>query len=91
MIRHACGRRHGTACKSVPISASWPAARRNGDGAMFCTALVTFDCGTWASVKVPGGTGTTVEAHGLQGLDVEFTGSQFEPLAFEDTSINGAY
>ncbi|MFC0583905.1 hypothetical protein [Ralstonia solanacearum] len=53
--------------------------------------MVTFDCGTWASVKVPCCTGTTVEAHGLQGLDMEFTGSQFEPLAFEDTSINGAY
>ncbi len=49
------------------------------------------DCGTWASVKVLGCTGTTVEAHGLQGLDVDFTGSHFEPLAFEDTSINGAY
>lgn len=50
-----------------------------------------FDCGTWASVKVQGCTGTTVEAHGLQGLDVEFTGSQFEQLAFDGTSINGAY
>ncbi|WP_157766290.1 hypothetical protein [Ralstonia solanacearum] len=35
------------------------------------------DCGTWASVKVLDCTGTTVEAHGLQGLDAEFTGSQF--------------
>ncbi len=35
------------------------------------------DCGTWASVKVLDCTGTTVEAHGLQGLDVDFTGSHF--------------
>ncbi|WP_257130078.1 hypothetical protein [Burkholderia sp. RF4-BP95] len=52
---------------------------------------VRFDGNTWHSVQVLDCTGSTVEAHGLKGLDVDFTGSYFEHLAFEDTEINGGH
>lgn len=51
---------------------------------------VNFDQGQWSKVRLLDCTGTTVKARGLRGEDVDFLGSAFEQLEFEDTILNSA-
>lgn len=51
---------------------------------------MNFDQGHWREVDVHDCTGTRVVAKHLRGEDVDFRGSYFEDLAFEDTLLNGA-
>ena len=49
---------------------------------------LNFDGGHWFDVAVLGCTGTTVQADGLRGEHVDFTGSYFEHLEMRNAQIN---
>ncbi|SOD23490.1 hypothetical protein SAMN05518800_0907 [Variovorax sp. YR752] len=51
---------------------------------------VNFDQGRRSEVKLLECTGTQVKALGLRGEGIDFTGSNFEHLQFEDTILNSA-
>ena len=49
---------------------------------------VNFDQGRWSEVKLLECTGTQIKALGLRGEGIDFMGSNFEHLQFEDTILN---
>ncbi|MFS2100276.1 pentapeptide repeat-containing protein [Variovorax sp. Varisp85] len=49
---------------------------------------VNFEQGSWSALKMHGCTGRSVRARGLRGEQVDFLGSNFEQLEFEDTVLN---
>jgi hypothetical protein len=51
---------------------------------------VSFDQGRWSEVKLLECTGTRIKAVGLRGERIDFMGSNFEQLEFEDTILNSA-